>query len=379
MGGTTWHPINRDQRTWILEDGNLLTAPQLEESGSGRRVRLEGRQDTSTLSRDMEKLVNHEINRKVYTRKTSILTCVNTAQQEREKHAPETQLALGRDKIEPITCVWVFQHASLPLIARITVCMRHRGYGGSTNSYSVSATLTFDAINQNSYHRPHHHTVSDERCEPHTTPMSHLTKFFTSTSYRSEPEALHQLRDMIDTFETWDKVHIPDMRSPSLQWFTLDFSHTNVEGQLVSDIAAYLDSAPTAKQVAEKYEELRQLLRHLGLNLDERSPQDFQRALALEKDDILQLRLPATRSTDGGVDESHNVFLHLLTGTVSATCASRHPEEVADNWKLARFEAEMRDELEAFLAFHRAESDKVDRHNIIQIISKLPVKLNRNA
>ena len=387
MSGTTWLPDPEPaRRVWLLENGELVEEPELEVSGSHRRVRVKGRQETSVYMKERDTIIQEAVERVATRKRTDILTCLSRSEaiDHEQGDLPEAALDVDGDRVKPITCTWVYRHESLPVTARIQITLRHN----YRRQYKVSSQLTFDEVSARSRHQPHTGRVSgglwdidmpgrywDQRSEDLRSALdrSDLDKHFITHTCASEREAIRTLRDQINVFEEREHVQVPDVRDPSnVRWLTLSFQSSNIEGQLLSDLADYLDSEPIVEQVAEKYAELRQLMRYLGLVLDERSPDDFQRAASLGGDDALRVKVSAT-NPDGTDDHAHSVLLHLATGTITVSCPSRSrisDEQLADSWKLARFEAEMRGELDALMGYYRSMIEDQDRHQVISVINQ---------
>lgn len=359
---------NPSRKSWLLDNGKAIDQPELEISGSGRRVRIKDRQETSVYTKDRDAIIQEAIEAVASRENTNILTCVrpNQARQPLSPIELKPEKGVGR-----LVLKWRYEHASMPLFATVQIILE-KTYRG----YQVNTSFVATDISASSRHAPKSITITDQEwafnyegdrwgserqqlasCLENPGFQTH----FTRSIYKNEREAMRSLRDHIDRFDAWATVEIPDYRNPvDIKWLSLDLHDTNVDGSVMRQVADYLDSEPIANQVKAKYDELRQLLKILGLNLGEMAEDDFMRAASTGSDEALAIRIDGTDNT------AHTVHLHLATGTLHVACGAMHREN-GEQWELARFEAEMKGELDAFLNFYRTMSDS--RHQVIDLIN----------
>lgn len=360
---TVWQPESHPRDwTWVLEDGRTIAHPELEESGSRRRVRLKGRQKTSTPISQRSDLVAQGVEEAVRRlARGKLLTCVPTSRLSGPEPLPPAKLSVGNERIKPLTCTWLFRHDSLPLEATIDVALTRRYY-----DYEVKSSLSFDTIDRHGLRYPRTSKRDASGWSVSHAELNDSPGPFTYRGCRSERESILVLRNMIEEFSALDEVQIPDLRELEVNWLDLRLVDTNVDGELLATIADYLNSNDLVDQIHEKYQELRQLVGKLGIVMDERAPDDFQQA-AISGERALAIKL------DGEPDGSgtkHSVLLHLATGTFTVVCPRTVSTltEKSDKWELARFEAEMRGELASFLAHCEHEPLKAARHEVIGLI-----------
>lgn len=387
--GTTWipEPRMRPPRVWLLDNGQLIEEPELEMSSSGRRVRIKDRQETSVYAKERDAVIEGAVEEAVKRTGSDILTCLNKAEAIATEDTPLEasefpKLGNGFGSVS-FRAKWLFRHPSLPLTATITVTLRK-----TYRNYEIGSNLSFDQVSQQSRHQPSAGSLdarngwstgvmlrhwSDEHADlRHQLEARGLHEHFKEVKADSEREAVYRFKERIEAFENWATVAIPDVRDVDhVKWLDLDFVDSSVTGQFMADLADYLDSQPIVDKVAEKYEELRELMRYLGIVMEERSSEDFQRAVATSGSEALRVKVEATDANERRQDGAHSVYLHLMTGTISVECSSRvtDPDEASDNWKLARFEAEVNGELDAFLTHYRSLSNDNHRHSVINLIN----------
>lgn len=384
---TTWLPADTpDKRIWVLDNYKVVEAPEMEISSGGRRTRIKNEPETSVFTKDRDTVIKKAIERIADRENASILACTRET---RARNHAEATLSLPRvtvddstEKLKSIALTWVFKHPHAPLYARLSARL-DRQYHRSA-PYEVEMTCTFDEISERSQHDPHTGEVRDrnwsvgsnnrywsdiEREKREQLEASPLTALTKRVQCRSEREALQKLREHLEVLDRQLSIPIPDVRGSEVRWITYNFLRTNLDGQFTADLNAYLDSEATVLEAYEAYQQLREALRRLGIKFPTRSEEDFARALTLQDSEALSIDVPVD-DHDGKQRRDHEVVLHLASGTITVLCDndvdSRH---VAEEWTLARFEAEMRGELEAFLAFQSSTRER-RRHQTIAIARK---------
>ena len=378
--GTIWIPDAEEHRkVWLLEDGRIVEGPELEVSGSGRKVRIKGRQDTSVFRKDRDSIIQMAVEDIASRHGTDILTCLNRSRaiSNDESSLPEASLKVDEiGGIENFSCIWRFQHHTLPLTAKIRVELRRIG-----RRYVVDSNLEFDEISKLSRHSPHkgYHRGVWEIDQPvrrwgdeahfvrEELDKANFADYFESVSCRNQHDAITRIRNHINRFEEWSSIQIPDLRDfNNVRWIELQLRDSNINGKLLSDITDFVDSKALVDRISEKYQELRAMLRHLGIVANDLNPDDFQSAVSIDPDALLQVEI-----TEDGNPGQHSVYLHLHTGTLSVQCNANTADadnDAADSWNLARFEAEMRGELDSFLNFYASKEEDSSRHRVIDLV-----------
>lgn len=356
---TDWLPEDRDRRIWVLDNDEVIEAPEMEISSAGRRVRIKGEPETSVWAKDRDSVIQEAVQRAVRQRGASILACTmrSRALHYEQGDLPVPKIADDDGNLATIKLSWIFRHPTAPLYARADVTMERR-YG--RYKYEVTARLTFDEISHRGTLNRHVGSASDggwsigggeqywsdsEKRKREQLSNAKIIPHFDKRSFETERDALSSLREKIDLFESQISIPIPDTRREDVVW--IDYTHlrSNIHGEFIDALNTYLDSENAIIMASNAYNELRSALRMLGIAIDAKAQDDFARALS-SPNHALVIDLPND-------PKGHNVVLHLASGTVSVACgANVDLEQTANEWTLARFEAEMRGELDAFLAFH---------------------------
>lgn len=381
MSKTVWmDAMDRAERVWVLDNGEIVEEPALEMSGSGRKMRLKGKPETSVYRKDVATLIEGAIEEVAKQREASIMTCVTPkgelGSMEPARLTVDTSPIHRRETtLRSTKLKWRYEHESLPLRATVSVVLRKSW----RDSYEVESYLNFDQIGPASQHTPMAGTCS-HRWSVDTSSRTYgqhsrdvhemlsdeygtlMTETLGDYQANSERDALTRMKKLIDTIDEWDHILIPNTHDhPS--WVRLEFIDSNIDGEFLASLGEYVNASPNIEKVAKLYKELSEAIRQLGIVMDPVSEDDFARAVAVDQDQILTVSLK-----EAGSNPSHTVALHLPTGTLDVGCHTRNARE-AEEWTVARFEAEMRGELDAFIGFH-ANSNSEQRRRVIDIVKE---------
>lgn len=361
---TDWLPEDRDRRIWVLDNDEVIEAPETEISSAGRRVRIKDRPETSVWNKDRDAVIQEAIQRAVHQRGASILACTkrSRALSKEQDELSVPKITDSDDNLATIKLSWIFRHPTAPLYASVNVVMERR-YG--RYKYEVKTRLTFDEISHRGTLDPHigsagdgswsvgssdHYWTDSEKRKREQLSNAKITPHLDTQTFTSERDALAALRKKIDTFESQISIPIPDARHEDITWIHYTFLRSNIHGEFIDALNTYLDSESAIIMASDAYNKLRDALKSLGITIGAKTQDDFARALS-SPGEALIIDLPTQNQGDAGND--HSVVLHLATGTIAVACDNdTNPKQTADEWTLARFEAEMRGELDAFLAFH---------------------------
>lgn len=382
---TIWVPEQEeDDRAWVLDNHKVVEAPKMEISSAGRRVRLQDQPETSVWLKDRDKVIEEAIEQVAQREQTSIMTCTTAS---KAHFAEEGVLPVPRIRHDDqnrltLKLVWIFRHPDAPLYARLTVTIQKQYY--NQNPYEVTPVLTFDEMSARARHASHTGEARDETWfvggkerywsdeeerKRAQLQQAAITPKLKKRRCRNERSALQAVRELMEIFDSQLHVQIPDVRTEKVRWISYEFLRTNVDGEFVADLNTYLDSEATILQVYEAYQTLREGMRRLGVPFPARAEDDFARALSTPDDQALTIELTA-ESTMGERAGDHEVTLHLASGTITVACDHTiDHKSVAAEWNLAHFEAEMRDELEAFLSFQKTARER-RRQQVIDIVQE---------
>lgn len=412
---TTWHPRTTMQpKSWLLTNGETVSEPALEETATGRKVRIAGT-TTSMFTKDLDDLLYKGVQAIATTKGERVWMMLGEDRRDQAKRniygnsiTEGVKPALHMLKAggssygsgQQTTAWWRFRHSSLPVEAYVVIQMSpaHSGYGRSTST------------NQD---------VSTALLMPSTIPtQSHAVSYIRSTSSdlsewaRNLPDADHRLRfqemlrdskpnwsndvimrsqviagdrlavksflDDAQAMEAFEKFDVPDLRDPNKPtWLTLELQDTNVTGEFIQTLKDYLDGENVVEQVKRHWDEITRLMRSTGLVLDDKDEASFSTALAGGAPVEIAVR-SSPNEAGHMVDHEHSVVLHLPTGTMIVNCGhstkSSNKDEVAHKWEEALTLASLTGQDDALLAYARRFAETENERRTAQIMSERKTK-----
>lgn len=390
MSGTSWSTLIRTQpRQWLLTDGSVISEPRLEVSGSNRRVRVAGRNDTSTYSNDLHSLLTRAANDAAAQRGLQILLETTYDLKLLYRSAlgfdpggiPSALLGPVHDpenRGNTTYCWWKFRHPDIPqLEAYVTVTMRGLG----NLNYVRSAKLWMPV-------RSYYSSETDTRIvETNGAYLGNITQRLDSTRESEWDQWIEQnlpswkdsltlgesttggaraaVKDLIKVVravEQHDSLELPDFTdidNPSYAKF--DLVASNVNGQFMSDMAEYLDGETAVNQALEHYQSLLSMLRSMGVEVQapDSATNDFSAAMLSGQNGSLNMAVRNPIRPEKGrefeVDHEHTLSVHLPTGTFLVECSvqPQDPEEIDQKWREAKTIARLTGEEDELLAYAR--------------------------
>lgn len=394
---TQYHPLPRlDKHKWLLTNGRIAEEPDLEESESGRRVRVRGG-SKSVFQKDLDNLLYRSVSQYAEgicedvwmrvkdddpVREISDEASPGSADPQPHFVTPK-QGYLGRTS----KVTWTFRHESLPIAARISVDMGE-GAGGYYRSRSsgqnVQAKVTYPSTNRyDSYDRVWLN-VSDKDSIPfsehsdgtslyaqqqqdfrdwlHVSKSAEWMDLLGHTQWDNERAAAAGVARLCREIDSLDEILIPDLRDPdNPAWLTLKLHSTTYTKDFAQALVDFINGQPVVEQIQEHWNEIVNLFRRSGLVTKTLEDSDWHAALQGEVERLsLELEHTSAPDEEGGRDAHHIVGFNLATGTVTVTCSHRdmRGEDVATEYEVARLKAEIQGELDAFLGFHKGFIDK---------------------
>lgn len=390
MSGTVWTPLSRfEPRSWLLSDGSIISEPPLEQSGSGRRVRVAGQNDTSTYSNDLDAMLTKAAFTAANRRGTSILLELTRGLKNMTANAlgfdpgahPSAILGPVHDpenRRNTTYCWWKFRHPDIPQFeAYVTITMRGdlqlnydrkiavwmpvRNYRWDTTNTSVAEVNSGFFGNVTEHLHSHDESEWDRWLEQNRPNWIDLNLGSTRTG--GARAAVKDLLASVRKVEEFDRLEVPDFRdvdSPSL--VALELAATNVNGQFISDMTEYLDGTPHVERALQHYQDLMQMLRSMGMDVQapDTVDNDLAAAMLAGQTGVLNLKVVNPVNPEEGrefdIDHEHSVSLHLPTGSFLVDCHVRpsDPEEIDQKWQEAKTIARLTGEEDELLAYARA-------------------------
>ena len=357
MAKTTWEDftLQTEHRRWLLRDGSVLEAERVwEVSGSGRKMRSKRHIELTGFAKDQDALVLRAAQLDAEARGAELWVCLFP--ERKPLDSASLHLVQPRDEHNsyntrrpPTRLRFVFRHRDYPIEAHLII-VAEENYN---RRQVVSAELIFPSTRRYDIETPSEVSAgADEYAD--RIPVQLGTQ-----SFDTEQEAAAFLSRQTSAALSMASVEIPDRYIPGMEsLLVLDFAESNVGGDFVATLQDFVSSGPALERATAAYEDLRAAMRSLGVVMAPRNADVFAAALAANTKHVLEAPITTvageTRGRYGGGD--HALSLHMATGTFAVTCNIRGdggvtPEEQSETWELARFEAEMRGELDAFLAY----------------------------
>lgn len=372
---TTWIPRTQFEkpREWLLANGEIVKEPPLEQSASGRKVRVAGTTMTA-YSRDLDLLMEQAVVTVAQEKGTSVWMGLHQREQVMNSKAgftpDETKASLWVVDQAPQARTrvwWRFRHPSLPIEALLVVQgKKTNGYGESGHMVSVGAVLplTSPSVAADARYASASDTLhptlaglddklaAQEFLRDHP-PAWQPDTLLGRTSCVDERRAVKTLLDEVRACDELESLQVLDLRDPDQpDWMDLPLHDTNCTAGFIADLVDHLDAAPAIDDALRIYDELRDCLRRLGMVLPAKSENDFHKGLLGEDPEGVTVNLGRALE-EHGPDHDHTLRMHLPTGTFIVDCTANIPTEVIDRWEEAKVLARLTGEEDTLLAFAR--------------------------
>ena len=406
---TTWHAKTNFEkpREWLLGDGNTITEPALEQTASGRKVRIAGTTRPTTFASDQDQLILDTIRAEAEEKGTFVWMPLDKFRSFLEENAgiyPATSsTALYLNEEEKATRVWWrFRHPTLPIEAMVVV---HAAY---TNPHWRKHT---------------NHTVGAHLIMPRTTPVDTLANWYAmqpefyvltddtlpvllqNLEYKAEVTTRQFIKDTrpewtailgqeqhraahkaarlllrnLRTFDDLAEIEILDQRDVNNPtWLTLELADTNYDPNLAAELADFLDGETAVEEAARIYADLLTSLRKLGIVFSDAATDHFQQALlAGSKGVTVEIDTPPVDLDNPDEDDGyHELTLHLPTGTFAVSCGVPHRDRVAERWDEARTIASLSGEEDTLLAFAREVTSRDQQKKVRKVLRQRQKELD---
>lgn len=366
---------------WLLANGEVITEPALEMTASGRKVRVAGTTD-SVYYGELHGLLTRAAETVAAQRGTTVWMelpydvpkLVRTV-----AGIPDTQVKLHlvhdpTNAYAKTVTWWRFKDANSPfevlLVATmwprrgdltsqevdISLAVPIRRYGYSEEmEVCTTRTATFSELNDNSMSRTDHYYVWQEFLRDHEPDWpSNLLEHKTHSYARP---AVTQYLKALQAFEELESIQVPDFSNPEKPgYMTLDLYDTNVNAELLSDLAEYLDGAPTIEQAAQLYQQMLDTLRSVGISVGKKSENDFMAAMLAGDSEVLNMQVQRLAEQGMSLDRHHRLSTHLPSGTFIVECdhAMTDRNQVAEKWEEAVTMASLTGQEDDLLAYAKA-------------------------
>lgn len=366
-------------------NGDVIIEPAMEQTSTGRKIRLAGTTAPSLYRKDTEKLVAEGLDRAAKRKRTAVWmpldipanSSATTVLQTALGYSPESErrakLNMTGRRLMRSRAWWSFRHKDLPIEAVLTITL-NRAYSSETG-FRVTTTLAAPFTLPSTERLPEVLIARDSTLSIHANKVGSaiddaakatLEKFIKSNpaDYAEiltqqegllERAAVTALLRQVHLADGLASIEIPDLRDPdNPRWLTLDLHDTNFNGQYVGDITEYLDGSTATERAAELYEELVDTLRGCGLVVPTTiSGTDFMQALLTDDSRALTVQLGKANVGGKEQDAFHVLSIHLPTGTFVVTCKREVEDknETALEWEKSLIRSEVTGQKDALLTY----------------------------
>lgn len=323
-------PTSNPRRKWLMTDGSVQEEPLIEQSPSGRRVRVAGTKQSypaklheALAANSLTTISGHQV--------FALLDSHEPwSKSEALPHYPFTEKNEGFEQgsVEYTSLLRCVEHPEL-FLGRTLTASFHHGWGATPSGsvrLSYWGSKLARAVQHNQGYDPvlHLEDIRDRLNRFTLTGRNDLLKdgrtTFTSSTRETMAVIYPVLRKWREEEETL--VEIPNLATSEGTWHFETVS-TDVTPDLLDGIAAVVEGAEDIKEAARLYKELRKVLSRSGLFLPHKREGSFARLISGDAEGMpVAIRNNDTPGQDGVglADGSHELWVDLLTGEVSIHC-----------------------------------------------------------
>jgi hypothetical protein len=385
---TTWVPMTRfEPRSWLLANGEVIEEPPLEQTSSGRKIRVTGT-TASFYAKDLEDLLGNAAKQVAQEKGTTVFAALTNAEANERAHLPApgpALLHLNQQQRQGTTQAWwKFRHPDMPYSVTILATMREDRYFAQTvQIYAIYQTpfqhngwVVNDARFENAVAMEYalygvdanHRNKWLEFYRDNPVDWANATINIPERRYTVSRQAVEVFMGAVRTMEDLDSIEWFDFRDlANPAYMTLELYDSNVSSQFVSELTDYLDGAAVDKAKA-LYDQLLESLRSCGVVLDS-TENDFERALNSGTLTFTAKNLP---DKDEAIDHAHSIVVNIATGTMVVECAnsSVNKNEIAEAWEEAKTVAALTGQEDELLAYAREYASTSAKRRTKQILKE---------
>lgn len=379
---TTWYDqINTTPRSWLLENGEIVTEPVMQKSGSGVKVRVAAMPTMSAYAKDADALIQRAVRTIASQKRTAVWMGLHGSEDTRDRvlgFKPDEQKAelfLHNPAKKFTIAWWKFRHPTLPIEAVLHLKAYHVNHNVPADGQLIVGTLTAPRTNEHQMSSTWvgsktnmltplvAHEAGEEREFVRDNPAEWLGEgILGDHRLGSETAMVRKLLELVRAADGLETIEIPDQRQTTEPgWLELELYETNVNSTFVSDLVDYLDGSSSVAEAARIYDELRNCMRGLGVYLSPLNENDFSKGLLGANDTFVTTTLgltseDITAEKQDGRDHNHTLRMHLLSGTFVVDCDIKdtNKDEAVTRWEEALTIASLTGEEDVLVAFARA-------------------------
>jgi hypothetical protein len=361
---TQWTVSTTQQsdKRWILTNGEVITAPLLEETPSGRKVRVMDAPEINGYSRDIDEIIQKAVQHVAEEKGETVWFQVPSPSElmtggmyyidKSDQTVPS--LHIFSETGEAGQFWWEFSHESLPLSAYILMDTRNASYTRN-GRHRVTVQIVYPSeydnrpwASQTNNSAGLNDQASHLGIAANTHYSNHPMKGYEFAG-QHHPESDHGLvklvLDTIRGIEALDVIEIPDTRDGNFGTLSLHLTNTNCGSAPIEPLVDYLDAGPAMEKAASHYAEMLTALRSSGMVIPAFNQNEFLSALT--NNDATLVLTPLQQ--DGTFDHDHTVGVQLSTGTIVVSC--NRDDDISHAWEEAKLVAALTGEEDALTAF----------------------------
>jgi hypothetical protein len=378
---TVWHTrINAEPRQWLLENGEILTEPTMEQSGSGVKVRIAAMPSLSAYAKDADALITRAVRTIADRKQTAVWMGLHGSDGARNAalgfNPDETRadLFLHNPAKRATIAWWRFRHPTLPIEAVVALKAYHVNHNQPAQGQLITGTLSMPVTNDYQL-ASSWRTTKTAMLNPIVPSEAGAEREFVRDNQpewlsegilgdhrcASETEMVRQLLDLVRRGEGLETIEVPDQRQTTdLGWLELELYETNVNSEFIADLVDYLDGSASVAEALRIYEDLRRCMRGLGIYLAESNESDFNRGLIGGEDRFVTVGVGMAHEdlsvNEKGLDHNHRLKMHLPSGTFIVDCDVKDTDkgEAVTRWEEAMTIASITGEEDVLVEFARA-------------------------
>lgn len=402
MASTTWQlQPALNLRSWLFADGQVMVEPQLEESGSGQKVRLPGTK-ISAYKKDMDDLIVKALQTQAAMSGTKVWMPLDDREDNLRAElgfnpaAPEyrrADLHFTTPGNTETVLWWKFKHPTMPVEAVMSIRVKDRRASTGTRPQDIVGTLVYPWTwagqdqTQTQYvaERDPRFGQTVNEAYSSVSVQNALTSLIgegceTSAAYkgvlgatfhngqRAATEALLGLVRQVDELERVFIPNLNDLNNPT--WLELELIDTNVGDFFIQELLDFLDGGPTVAKAVELYEELIGTIRALGFVFERKEENFFLEALRSGDKAAFTVKVSDLAEVDNKTDAVHTLHMHLPTGTFVVSCGATMAEHTVHAWEEAHLVASLSGKEDTLLAYAREHLDKQDKPRVRRIMKE---------
>lgn len=395
---TTWHPrLNHEPRSWLLENGEILTEPAMEKTGSGVKVRIAAMPSLTAYSKDADTLIQRAVGEIARQKRTAVWMGLHNSDAARNQSLgfkpdeTKAELFLHNPALRRTIAWWKFRHPTLPIEAVVHLKAYHVDTSDPSDGQMVVGTLTAPRAGEHQWGSMWNSTKTAMLSPLVSAEAGPDREFIRDEPAEwlgdgvlgdhrcaSETEMVRKLLELTRIVDGYDTIEVPDQRQTTDPgWLELELYETNVNSNFINDLVDYLDGSASVAEAARIYGELRQCMRGLGVYLQELNENDFSKGLLGGADQFVTTRLGLTAEDldaekKDGRDHQHTLRMHLPSGTFVVDCDVRdtNKEEAILRWEEAMTIASITGEEDVLVAFARASVEDKRRKRSKNILAQ---------